>query len=55
MLLYEEYVFCFSFENCIENCFTAYEGMKNLCYGLGMDQPEGILRAASAFYRVSIV
>ncbi|OWM73163.1 hypothetical protein CDL15_Pgr001277 [Punica granatum] len=33
---------------------NAYEDMKNLCYGLGMDQPEGILKAASAFYRMAL-
>ncbi|KAK4747570.1 hypothetical protein SAY87_014156 [Trapa incisa] len=38
-------------ERTLEN---AYEGMKNLCYGLGMDQPEGILREASAFYRMAL-
>ncbi|XP_031391466.1 transcription factor IIIB 60 kDa subunit-like [Punica granatum] len=31
-----------------------FEGMKNLCCGLGMDQqPEGILKAALAFYRMA--
>ncbi|KAI4387157.1 hypothetical protein MLD38_005007 [Melastoma candidum] len=32
----------------------ASEGMKNICYGLGMDEPHGIVKAASAFYRMAL-
>lgn len=35
--------------------FAANEDMKNLCYGLGMDQPDGIVRTSLAFYRVCFV
>ncbi|XP_056158274.1 transcription factor IIIB 60 kDa subunit isoform X3 [Syzygium oleosum] len=32
----------------------ANEDMKNLCYGLGMDQPDGIVRTSLAFYRIAL-
>ncbi|KAK3446454.1 hypothetical protein EUGRSUZ_A02144 [Eucalyptus grandis] len=32
----------------------ANEDMRNLCYGLGMDQPDGIVRTSLAFYRIAL-